>query len=91
VKALAELGIAFAELLEAEGRKLREKSFRWVVAVAVVVVAAIALLGGLGFLVTSVFLALTGPFGAPVAALVTAFACFFLAAGGFLWAKTRVR
>ena len=67
---LAQLGVAVAELFEAEGRSLRRNLVRLTIAAAVGVVLLLLALGGAGFLMWGYFLFLEN-YMSPAAAAIT--------------------
>ncbi len=85
---MAEFLIAFVELLEAEGRLLRESALGLGRSVAFLGCAALLMLLGLGCLLTGFYLLAARSIGVPEALLLTG----LLAGGGgwlFLWLANR--
>lgn len=84
MEALANLFIATADLVEAEGRSLRRQMVRLATAAAMILVAALLALFGFGFLLYGLFWLLAEQMSGPAAA-----ACFGLVAvglsGGIAW------
>jgi hypothetical protein len=81
---LAQLGVATAELFEAEGRTLRRNLIRLAMAIGFGVVLLLLALTGLGFLVYGVYLRLAEIMPAPDAAVSMGAAALLAAAGGVL-------
>lgn len=89
MEALANLVIAAADLVEAEGRTLRRQMVRLATAATMILVAALLALLGLGFLLYGLFWLLAEQMSSPAAA-----ACFGIAAlaaaGGIAWSARRI-
>ncbi|MHB1230141.1 MAG: hypothetical protein ACYCY3_07490 [Halothiobacillus sp.] len=82
---MPEFVIALLELLEAEGRTFRRAFGRASLGAAILFIATILALTGLGFLLASGYLALVVIFGRSLSALMMGSASLFIAAAlGFL-------
>jgi hypothetical protein len=89
MEALANLVVATADLMEAEGRSLRRHLIRLGTAAALIFIAALLGLFGIGFLLYGLFWLLAEQMSGPAAA-----ACFGLVAlglaGGIAWTARRI-
>lgn len=92
MKALAELLVSFLELLEEEGRTLREKTVRLFLAIVIFFIAAALAVTGLVLIVVGVFHFLTPLIGKTAAYFVlggvSLLAAFFLFSRGGKIAKS---
>jgi hypothetical protein len=79
---LAQLGVATAELFEAEGRSLRRNLIRLAAAVGFGIVLLLLALAGLGFLLYGVFLLLAQSMPPGDAAILTGVSALAFAAIG---------
>jgi hypothetical protein len=79
MKAIAELIIAFIDLLEAEGRTLRGAVVRVGWGLALLLIAALLILIAVGFFLVGVYQYLSSQFTTPLAALVTSLVTLLLA------------
>ena len=89
MSALAELTLALAELLEAEGRALQRGVVRAAIAIGVVAATAVLGLAGLGLCLWGVYLYLATMLTPPLAAFATG-ALTLVVSGGLLWTALRV-
>jgi hypothetical protein len=89
LKALAELIIAFLELLEAEARALRSGSFRLAMSVGLLATAGLLGLGGIGLVLWALYLYLA-MFMSPSAATLLTGVVTLLASGGLVWSARRL-
>jgi len=80
--------VACAELLEAEGRSLRDQVKKTGAALALIVVAAVFLFAGLALVVLGVFWALEAATNPPTAAFVCGVLSLVIA-GGIAWSIKR--
>lgn len=89
MEALANLVIATADLVEAEGRTFRRQAVRLAIAAAMILVAALLALFGIGFLLYGLFWLLAEQMSSPAAS-----ACFGIVAlamaGGVAWTARRM-
>jgi hypothetical protein len=79
MKAIAELIIAFFDLLEAEGRTLRGAVVRVGWGLALLLIAALLILIAVGFFLGGVYQYLSSQFTTPLAALITSSVTLLLA------------
>lgn len=86
---LTESIIRLFDLVEAEGRLLREKITQTVATALLMLVSALMLLAAMGLLVTAIYHALLNWLPLSGVFLVMALAAFALA-GGLLWVITRI-
>jgi hypothetical protein len=95
LRSLAELGIAFVELAEAEGKRLASGTKKTAAAVAgMVIVATVAgatLAVGTGLLVWALYALLAGYFVMPAALALTGLAVWLVVGGGAWLAITAMR
>jgi hypothetical protein len=75
MKNLADLAIALADLLEAEGRLLRLNVVRLKYSFGLGVLSLLLLLIGLGLLLFALYQSLLAPLGPAFSALITGLAC----------------
>jgi len=90
VESIVRLTVAAFELVEAEGRVLKEQLVRIAIAMALGIIIALLSMAGLGFLLYSLFLWLVSstPLSTAGAAAVFGFIALLLAgAGGFAISK----
>ena len=86
---LADLVIALVDLLEAEGRVLRQQTARVAGAMVFIALAGLLALGGVGLCLWGLYGHLAAAAGPANAALLTG-AAALLAAGAGLWIATRL-
>lgn len=86
--ALGEVVIGTVELLEAEAKKFQIGLRSTLISVVLVAVAAMLMLGGLGWLIAAGFLQLRDMWGA-VPAAATVGTASVLVSGGLLWYATQ--
>jgi len=79
MKAIAELIIAFFDLLEAEGRTLRRAVMRLGWGLMLLVVAAFMILAAAGFFLMGIYQYFSSQYTSPVAALLLSFLSLMLA------------
>lgn len=79
MKALAELLVSFLELLEEEGRTLRDRTVRLFLGVVLFFVAGALVIGGLALVVAGVLLLLAPLIGKAASCLTIGGACLFAA------------
>jgi len=79
MKVLAELIIAFLDLLETEGRILRRSVVRVGWGLALVFMASLLILIAVGFFLAGIFLYLASQVNSPAAALAVSLVAFLLA------------
>jgi hypothetical protein len=95
LRSLAELGIAFVELAEAEGKRLASGTKKTAAAVAgMVIVATVAgatLAVGTGLLVWALYALLAGYFVMPAALALTGLAVWLVVGGGAWLAISAMR
>ena len=89
MRALAELIIAFLELLEAEARALRSGSFRLGLSLALLGTAGTLALGGVALILRALYLYLAIILSPPTATLITGMVTL-LVAGGLVWSARRL-
>ena len=90
MKALADVAIALADLVEAEGRSLRGSMIKIVIGVILVMAGGLAILGSLAMLIWSLYLFLLQlGLGAALAALLDAAAVLSIG-GGMIWGAIRL-
>jgi hypothetical protein len=89
LRALAELIIAFLELLEAEARALRSGSFRLGLSLALLGTAGTLALGGVALILRALYLYLAIILSPPTATLITGMVTL-LVAGGLVWSARRL-
>jgi hypothetical protein len=89
LRALAELIIAFLELLEAEARALRSGSFRLGLSLALLGTAGTLALGGVALILWALYLYLAIILSPPTATLITGMVTL-LVAGGLVWSARRL-
>jgi hypothetical protein len=89
LRALAELIIAFLELLEAEARALRPGSFRLGLSLALLGTAGTLALGGVALILRALYLYLAIILSPPTATLITGMVTL-LVAGGLVWSARRL-
>ncbi len=89
MEALADMMVATADLVEAEGRALRRGMLHVAIAVLLVVVAAMLALLGFGFLLYGLFWLLATKMSVPAAAAVFG-AVSLILAGAFSWIARRM-
>jgi hypothetical protein len=87
---LARLGIATAELFEAEGRSLRRNLVRLAAAAAIGIVVLLLALAGLAFVLFGVYLALAQRMSPPDAAMTMGATALLLAVLGVILVKRLV-
>lgn len=90
LKSFSKFIVACTDLLEAEGRSLRENVRRTGTALALTVVAAFFLLAGFALIVLGAFWALESATGRPAAALLCGLLSLAIA-GGVAWSINRPR
>lgn len=89
---LADILLSLLDLMEAEGRALRQGIVKAAVSLALILVAAVLLLGALTWLTWSMFLGLAATaLGSAVAALLTGLATLVLAGIVLAFAKAAGR
>ncbi len=95
VRSLAELGIAFVELAEAEGKRLASGTKKTAAAVAVMVIVALVagtmIALGTGFLVWALYQLLEEYLATPAALAVTGLIIWLLFGGGAWLAISAMR
>jgi hypothetical protein len=79
---LAQLGVAIAELFEAEGRSLRRNLIRLAIAIGFGMVLLLLSISGLGFILYGIFLLLEGTMSPGYAAMTTGLSAFIFSAVG---------
>jgi hypothetical protein len=84
MEGLANVVIATAELVEAEGRALRQEVVRFLWAAMLIVIAALMGLAGFSFILIGLYWLLLQQFSTPVAALTFGFVALVLA-GVLAW------
>lgn len=84
MEALANLMVATAELVEAEGRSLRRHLLRLSISAALVMVAALVALFGIGFLLYGLFWLMAEQMSGPATAAIFGMVAVGLA-GGIAW------
>jgi len=89
VEALAHLLVATVDLFEAEGRTLRRQLMRLALAISLIVVAALLVLFGLGFVLYGLFSFLGPQMSEHWAAVLFGVVTLGLA-GGFAWTARRL-
>lgn len=89
MRALAELLIAFLELLEAEARALRSGTFRLGLSLALLGTAGVLLTVGVALIMWALYLYLAMALGPPTATLITGIATILMA-GGLVWSASRL-
>ena len=89
MNALAELAIALAELLEAEGRALERGIARVTISLGMIFAAAVLALAGLGLCLWGLHLYLATWMQPPLAAFASGVATLVVS-GGLLWTASRV-
>ena len=89
MKALTESIISLLDLVEAEGRLLREKINQTITVAVLILVSGLMLLAAMGLLVTAVYHALLNWLPMSLVFLVMAITSFTLA-GIVLWVITRI-
>jgi hypothetical protein len=89
VKSLAKFIVRVADLLEAEGRALRESSVMVGLAVAITLVAALVAIGGVGLVAWGLFGALSAGMG-PIGAAFICGVVLIASAGGLAWLAIRI-
>ncbi len=82
---MSEWVIALLDLIEAEGRALRRAVGRASFGVALLTIATLLVITGIGFLIAAAYWALAATFGASLAALIVGVVILLIAASlGFL-------
>ncbi len=89
MRALAELIVAFLELLEAEARALRSGAFRLGLSLALLGTAGTLTLGGIALILWALYLYLAIILSPPTATLITGIVTL-LVAGGVVWSARRL-
>lgn len=89
MKALTESIISLLDLVEAEGRLLRQKINQTITVAVLILVSGLMLLMAMALLVTAVYHALLNWLPMSLVFLVMAITAFTLA-GGVLWVITRI-
>jgi hypothetical protein len=89
LKTLAKFIVRVADLLEAEGRALRESSVIVGIAIALTLTAALVGVGGVGLVAWGLFLALSEATNTIGAAFICGVA-LILSAGGLVWIAIRL-
>jgi hypothetical protein len=89
LRALAELIIAFLELLEAEARVLRSGSFRLGLSLALLGTAGTLAVAGVSLILWALYLYLAIILSPPTATLITGIVTL-LVAGGLVWSARRL-
>ena len=79
---IAKLGVAVAELFEAEGRSLRRNLMRLVIGIGFGIVLLLLALAGLGFLLYGIYLLLAESMSHADAAMLTGLSAFVFSAAG---------
>jgi hypothetical protein len=86
---MTELVVRVADLCEAEGRVLRATTLRVALGIAIILIAAGALIGGVALVLAALYMSVAAPAGNAIAAVVTGMAA--LATGGMLiWLGRRI-
>lgn len=91
MKAIGEMLVRVVDLLEAEGRSLRQNVVRTAAILGVVLAIVLMTLGGLGLLAAAMFLALAQAMGTAGAAAVTGGLLLLIAAMAGLVAPWLIR
>lgn len=89
MEALANMIVAAADLVEAEGRELRRQFLRATVAVAAGIVGLLMTLLGLGFLMLGLYRLLARELSEPAAAGIFGLVALIIAAGA-IWLTQRL-
>ena len=89
MRALAELLIAFLELLEAEARALRSGTFRLGLSLALLGTAGTLALAGVSLIMWALYLYLAMVLSPPTTTLITGIVTLVVA-GGLVWSARRL-
>jgi hypothetical protein len=89
LRALAELFIAFLELLEAEVRAVRSGAFRLGLSLALLGTAGMLVLAGVSLMMWALYLYLVMVLSPPTATLITGMVTLCVA-GGLVWSARRL-
>lgn len=89
MRALAELLIAFLELLEAEVRAVRSGAFRLGLSLALLGTAGTLVLAGVSLIMRALYLYLAMVLSPPTATLITGMVTLCVA-GGLVWSARRL-